>query len=191
MTIPQTPNPQKPFIVANVREVYQEYELENISFSRMVEVLNEMVTQWVVQKEDGLDMLVKIKQQNIMGMLRPGMPEKDIVTAIDQWMVWANINFSKSTAQSSLVHLRREIKEVLNELDSDDPHPRQDGATMTLMEYADSMICLITAAGKSGLTADQLFSAIKNKMYINMHKRKWQDNGDGTYSHIKEDNQAG
>lgn len=41
-----TPHPDKPFIVANVRDVLDLYDKEEISFSRMVEIMNEMVFQW-------------------------------------------------------------------------------------------------------------------------------------------------
>ena len=45
--VPLTPNPNKPFIVANVRTLLECYEKEQYSFSRMVEIMNEMVTQWL------------------------------------------------------------------------------------------------------------------------------------------------
>ncbi len=108
-----------------------------------------------------------------------------IETAVHEWMAWTKENFPKSTAESSLVHLQREIKEVLEELNADEPSPRQHEAVMSLMEYADCILCLLTSAGMAGLTIDQLFRAIINKMQIN-YKRKWVDNGDGTYSHVKE-----
>jgi dATP/dGTP pyrophosphohydrolase len=104
--------------------------------------------------------------------------------AVNSWMKWTKVSFPKSSADSTLKHLQREIKEVLEELESDTPHPRQDNSVMTLMEYSDAMICLLTSAGKSGFTIEQLKTAIMNKMQIN-YKRKWKDNGDGTYSHVK------
>lgn len=53
---PPTPNKSKPFTVANVRELLQKYYDENeisdsVSFSRMVEIMNEMVEQWQQVKE--------------------------------------------------------------------------------------------------------------------------------------------
>lgn len=55
---PSTPNPNKPFIVANVRELL---DRKDISFSRMVEMMNEMVEQWTTThshraSEDETDM---------------------------------------------------------------------------------------------------------------------------------------
>lgn len=109
----------------------------------------------------------------------------DFREAVSTWMAWTKENFPKSGAKSSLIHLQEEIKEVLRELDMDEPHPRQDESVMTLMEYADCMICLLTAVGKSGMTIEQLLKAMMNKMQTN-YKRKWKLNPDNTYSHIKE-----
>jgi NTP pyrophosphatase (non-canonical NTP hydrolase) len=111
------------------------------------------------------------------------MDELSIVEAFQTWMNWTEINFPKSGPKSSLIHLQEEIKEVLEAMDSDVPtFTSEEG--ITLMEYADCMICLITAAGKSGFTIEELFKAIKNKMEMN-YKREWVLNANGTYSHVK------
>jgi len=46
---------KKPFIVANVREVLDLYDKEEISFSRMVEMLNEIAEKFYELKEYDID----------------------------------------------------------------------------------------------------------------------------------------
>lgn len=108
---------------------------------------------------------------------------KPFEEAVQKWMVWTRENFPASGAESSLIHLQEEIKEVLEAISSDDPHPIQDNG-IPLMEYADCFICLLTAAGKSGFDLEQIRKAIMNKMEIN-YRRKWKLNADNTYSHVK------
>lgn len=109
--------------------------------------------------------------------------EQSIQEAVRVWMAWTVANFPKSGEKASLIHLREEINEVIEALESEFPTPESEEG-VPLMEYADCMICLLTAAGKSGFTIEELFRAVKNKMNIN-YKRKWVSNEDGTYSHIK------
>lgn len=44
--VPPTPNRRKPFIVANVRDLLERQDKEEMSYSRMVEIMNEMVFEW-------------------------------------------------------------------------------------------------------------------------------------------------
>lgn len=111
----------------------------------------------------------------------------DFVSAVQQWMQWTNDNFPRSGPKSSLIHLQEEIKEVLDAIDwikPDGPNPISEEG-IPLIEYADCMICLLTAAGKSGFYIEELMRAIMNKMKIN-YTRKWKLNPDNTYSHIKD-----
>lgn len=108
--------------------------------------------------------------------------ELAIVDAVKKWMGWTVDNFPKSGAKAALIHLQEEIKEVIEAMESDVPTPISEEG-VPLMEYADCMICLLTAAGKSGFTIEELFRAIKNKMNIN-YTRKWVLNDDNTYSHV-------
>ena len=73
--IPQTPNKDKPFIVANVRELADKYESEEISFSRMVEIMNEMVFKW----QQSLPPQSATEPQDDKGWIRveDGLPEPD------------------------------------------------------------------------------------------------------------------
>lgn len=104
------------------------------------------------------------------------------VAATSEWMKWTKDNFPRSGAKSSLIHLQEEIKEVLEAIDDPASYTHHEG--ITLMEFADCMICLLTASGKSGFTILQLFKAIMNKMQTN-YKRTWRLNPDDTYSHVK------
>lgn len=108
--------------------------------------------------------------------------EETIESSVTRWMEWTQTNFPKSGAKSSLIHLQEEIKEVLEAID--DPTTREHHEGIALMEYADCFICLLTAAGKSGFTIQELFKASQNKMNIN-YKREWILNADNTYSHVK------
>lgn len=110
--------------------------------------------------------------------------ESAFPVAIKEWMQWTRDNFPKSGAKASLIHLQEEIEEVLKELDADEPYMRQHESTMTLGEFADCLLCLITAAGKCDLSIHQLFSAVMNKAKVN-YKRIWLENSDNTYSHVK------
>lgn len=46
----KTPHPDKPFIVANVREIMEQYDTDTVSYSRMVEMLNDAVFQWMAKQ---------------------------------------------------------------------------------------------------------------------------------------------
>lgn len=105
-----------------------------------------------------------------------------IESSVEKWMQWTNVNFPKSGTEASLIHLQEEIKELLEAIN--DPAKFEYNEGIALMEYADCFICLLTAAGKSGFTIEQLFKAIQNKMEIN-YNRKWVLNADNTYSHVK------
>lgn len=108
--------------------------------------------------------------------------ESEFISAVHEWMQWTKNNFPKSGTKSSLIHLQEEIKELLEAIEDPGTFTYHEG--ITLMEFADCMICLLTAAGKSGMTIMQLFRAIMNKMQTN-YKRTWKLNPDDTYSHVK------
>lgn len=52
-----------------------------------------------------------------------------------------------------------------------------------ITEYADCLLCLFAAAGKAGITHDQLIKAAAKKLE-ECKGRKWQRLEDGTYQHI-------
>lgn len=83
--------------------------------------------------------------------------------------------FPNSTAESCLVGLRREINEVLTEDNKEDK----------LKEYADCFIYLLSSCAYAGFNTNEIVKATQEKIQINL-ERKWKENPDGTYSHIKE-----
>jgi hypothetical protein len=87
--------------------------------------------------------------------------------------------FVNSTASTSLNHLKTEIEEVQKELDKGTVFSAQ-----LLAEYADCFLCLVSSASRVRIPAQLIVSAMDHKAKINQG-RKWKDNGDGTYSHIK------
>jgi hypothetical protein len=100
----------------------------------------------------------------------------DFKEAFAEHLTWTTSTFPKGTATGALLHLEREIKEVRDELPKD---------TFALaVEFADCLGCLIDAANRSGVNPKVLLDAFCYKLEINKG-RKWKDNGDGSYSHIK------
>lgn len=90
--------------------------------------------------------------------------------------------FVDSSAKSSLKHLRREILET-EELLSIDQTRSVDRAKL-VKEYADMILCIISSAIRVGFNSWAIVYAMDKKAKINA-KRKWTNNGDGTYSHVK------
>jgi len=114
---------------------------------------------------------------------------------IEEHGQWADATFPKATAEGALIHAMREADEVINDLNN--------GATTVAVsfEVADVLGCLFDAGRRHGIDAvkvakmlDMLCEsnvtllmvkcAFAEKLEINK-SRKWKDNGDGSYSHIK------
>lgn len=100
-----------------------------------------------------------------------------------EWQDWSVKTYVNATALVSMKKLRHELKELIEEIESDTPSPLQDEG-IPLMEFADCFMCLLHGAAKQGHSPDALLRAINNKMRINQ-KREWKENDDHTYSHIK------
>jgi hypothetical protein len=96
---------------------------------------------------------------------------------------WSLETFPEATTHSSLQKLKQEILEVKAELRSiktiTGPHPE------LAEEYADCLMCLFDSAGRSCITTEMLRDAFEKKLAINK-ARSWVNNGDNTYSHVKE-----
>lgn len=97
---------------------------------------------------------------------------------VRQWIQFTHKTFPKSTPKSCLIHLRREVGEAIDSITYNDDRDE------LLEEFADIILCAITAAGKCDFNAVEIIESIKNKMLINL-KRDWKENPDGTYSHVK------
>ncbi len=101
---------------------------------------------------------------------------KSIIKLEKKRLKWSLKTFPIATPKSSLLHLRKEIKEVLHDL--------KHGAEKELTEeYADCLSLLFDSAGRRGIFPEQIFKAFGKKLKKNK-KRNWTKNTDGTYSHI-------
>ena len=94
-------------------------------------------------------------------------------------LIWTSETFPKGTNLGALIHAEREIKEVVSDINSHAPIENLSE------EFADVFGCLIDAANRSGVTPDMILQSYTKKLTKNM-ARKWRDNGDGSYSHIKD-----
>lgn len=108
---------------------------------------------------------------------------------INRWLIWKHLRFTsktfpKGTALGAAIHASREIQEVMDEI----KEPKYTGCAnekdALIEEYADVLGCLIDSIHRSGITRRQINKAFSKKLDKNK-KRKWKDNGDGSYSHIK------
>jgi hypothetical protein len=98
---------------------------------------------------------------------------------IEQHGLWADATFPKGTAEGALIHAGRELIEVQAEV-------LRGGVTFSMaVEYADLLFCILDSARRQGLTLNEIINAGEHKLNINK-ARKWKDNGDGSYSHIKD-----
>ncbi len=93
---------------------------------------------------------------------------------------WAKEVFPKATAQGALDHAARELVEIELELQK----PELNSVAI-ITEYADAIGCILNSFTKAGYDMEDFKRAFRAKLIINKG-RKWQDNGDGSYSHIKE-----
>lgn len=100
---------------------------------------------------------------------------RELFKEINQWQ---NKTFPAATALSKAKHLRKEIDELIVELESQS----HDKGT----EYADCFILLFGSAFSDGMSYDQILFIIEEKFSI-IKQRKWgEPDADGVVQHIKE-----
>jgi len=108
---------------------------------------------------------------------------------------WAKNQFPDSNPISSLKGLEREIDETIKDIESlnkfislDEKDQIEGGFDHLYgnarLEYADCLMYLIDSARRFGLSLDDLFIALEEKLQINLN-RQWKINDDKSYSHIK------
>ena len=91
---------------------------------------------------------------------------------------WQDKTFPKATSLSKLYHLEQEIKE-LKESITNINHGN------TWLEFADCFLLLYGAAGKYGLSFEDIHHAIAEKFEINK-KRNWgTPDENGVVNHVK------
>lgn len=88
--------------------------------------------------------------------------------------------FPLSTSKGALTHLKREIEEIEQEIELGD----KSSVEKKEEEFADALGCLLDAAQREGIYFLKIIDALYNKIQVNK-KREWKYNGDGSYSHIK------
>lgn len=94
---------------------------------------------------------------------------------------WSYATFPNGTALGAMIHAGKEVEEVMRELMK---HPTEIDPWNLQEEYADVICCVLDSANRMGINPDQVFLALSNKLTINK-MRKWVDNGDGSYRHVK------
>ncbi len=90
---------------------------------------------------------------------------------------WAKENFPDSTAKSSLLGLKREIRETIESLENETPE-------QILEEYIDCFMYLLDSVRRAGFNEFQVNAMFHLKLEKNK-KRNWNKNEDNSYSHIK------
>lgn len=89
---------------------------------------------------------------------------------------WAKETFPGATAKSAIAHLRKELIEIEENLDS---------GTKDVTEYSDALMLIMEAAARDGFTASDVLKGFRDKHEINK-TRKWEQHEDGAYYHKKE-----
>lgn len=107
-----------------------------------------------------------------------GQPTKlpDFIELENKRLSWSRETFPTATPYSSLQKAKKEIGEIEKDLENNE---------VNTVEYVDAIMCILDSAGRSGITMVDIIKTYSEKLEINL-KRTWKDNGDGTYSHIKE-----
>lgn len=109
--------------------------------------------------------------------------EESLDVLFKEHQEFAKNKFPKSTWDSSLKGLRREIKE-LEEAKAD--YYVIDGSEnreKLALEYVDCFAYLIDSMSRAGFTIEELNYFFKKKLEINKN-RDWELNKDGSYSHV-------
>ena len=99
----------------------------------------------------------------------------DIIKLEADRLAWSKEVFNEATPISSLRKLESEIKEIEENINLNVKDP---------VEYADALMCLFDAAGRQGISVEEIFSAFEVKLKINKN-RIWSKNPDNSYSHVK------
>lgn len=114
----------------------------------------------------------------------------NIQDIVSRYNDWCQKQFPLSTPISSLKGLKRECDECMNDIYLLNKWKEETGCcnpelfNNAKIEYADCLMYLIDSARRFGLSLDDLFLAMDEKLQINL-KRDWKINEDNSYSHIK------
>lgn len=126
--------------------------------------------------EDGIDAKGQGKVFKFMEWLKPKTAESELEELFKEHQEFAKEAFPGSTWVSSLRGLEREIREV------------EEASTESkgdwVMEYVDCIMYLLDSMNRANINMDEFKQSFYRKMVIN-DARKWEQNKDGSYSHVK------
>lgn len=91
---------------------------------------------------------------------------------------WQRNTFPQATPLSKLAHLEQELRELKDDLQSQNP--------ARVLEYADCFMLLFGAAASDGMEYDDICKAINDKMAINLNRKWGKPDANGVVNHIKE-----
>ena len=103
-----------------------------------------------------------------------------IIDLESERMAWSLETFPESTALSTLLHARKELKEIEENISSDE---------IDATEYADAIMLLFDSAWRAGIPATKVLQAYAEKIKVNKG-RTWEKNPDNSYSHIKDQKES-
>jgi hypothetical protein len=101
---------------------------------------------------------------------------KNLIELEKERLEWSLKTFPEATPLGSLRKLESEILEIDANIEMGIADP---------VEYADALMCLLDAAGREGISLEEIIEAFELKLEKNK-ARKWKKNPDNSYSHIKE-----
>lgn len=112
-------------------------------------------------------------------MIVTRLATSDLNWAIENWVKVSSSIFPNATPIGGMIHAKEECQEVIDELQS-----VTSIREYLLTEYADIIMCIADSMNRSGIPIADVVFAIMQKTEINKN-RKWKDNGNGSYSHVK------
>lgn len=89
---------------------------------------------------------------------------------------WQKETFSKATPLSKIAHLKKELEELISDLENNNPDRR--------LEFADCFFLLFGAAHADGMDYNDICQAIKDKFEINKARNWGKPDKDGVVEHI-------
>ena len=107
----------------------------------------------------------------------------DLQKLINEIGQWSESTFSHQNSISKLHHLQKEVAELIHAIEMEPSEPEKKSEAY--LEFADCFILLLDAARKHGFTANDILSAIIEKMEINKARKWGQPDVNGVVEHIR------
>lgn len=157
-----------------------------MSFSRMVEILNETAINITLQSEPwppepkgttiaGIDAKPSEKSGQLNQL-------QDLMNDISEW---SNNTFGDGQRNPAIIyHLKKEVDELINAFKS--PEEMPDKFLSVRMEFADCFMLLLDSALHAGITAEELIQVTKEKLEINRNRKWGNPDENGVVEHISD-----